>query len=131
MWRGVLRTLDEGLEPTQETSYYEAISITENGLHVTTEGSAFDPEKRSFALRVKDSLAWVPAEEALEVAGSYSLSGGRALSGGFHHLEKALRVWRREVVSHDGTLKAVLHTWYRGGARVGVQFGVLKFEGAP
>ncbi len=130
VWRGVLSTLDEGLEPTSETSYCEGVSITENGLHVTTEGSAFDLEKRSFALRVKDSLAWVPAEEGLEVAGSYSLSGGRALSGGFHHLAKALRVWRREVVSHDGTLKAVLHTWYRGGVRIGVQFGVLKFEGA-
>ena len=34
------------------------------------------------------------------------------------------------MVSHDGALEAVLHTWYRGGARVGVQFGVLQFEGA-
>ena len=42
-------------------------------------------------------------------------------------LREELRVWRREVVSHDGTVKAVVHSWYRGGERLGTAHGVLTF----
>ena len=132
VWRGTLTTLDENLPVVREGEFKEKLKVEGLRLKVEVEGSAFDSETRKFELVTKGSLAWVPAkEEGLEVAGSYSLSGGRALSGQFHHLEKALRVWRREVVSHDGAHKAVLHTWYRGGVRIGVQFGVLRFEAAP
>ena len=131
-WRGTLTSLDEKLETAGENSYSETVSRGEGKLRVSVEGSTLDPEPREFELKTEGALAWVSAkDEGLEIAGSYSLSGGRALSGQFHHLAKALRVWRREVVSHDGTLKAVLHAWYRGGVRVGVGFGVLAFEAAP
>jgi len=58
------------------------------------------------------------------------LSGGRALSGQFHHRKAHLRVWRREVATLDGNRKAIVQHWYRGGQRVGTQFGVLEFKSA-
>ena len=61
------------------------------------------------------------------VVGSLSLWGGRALSGNLLFDDGRLRLWRREVARSDGTGKAVLHTWYRGGSRVGVAYGVLDF----
>jgi hypothetical protein len=123
-WRGTLQVLDGDLTELGETSYQEIIQQSTARLRTTLIGNYFDPTIRQLDLNTNDWLAW--SKEG-EVVGSYSLSGGRALSGTFHHLEKSLRVWRREVVSHDGTHKAVVHNWYRGGQRVGVQFGVLNY----
>ncbi len=126
LWSGQLSTLDGDLEPLASSDYHEVVRDEANGLQVEIAGSAFAPPPQRFQLRTDNWLAWTPAGQ---VTGSYSMSGGRALSGHFHILDHQLRVWRREVVSHDGSRKAVLHTWYRGGQRIGVQFGVLDFEG--
>lgn len=131
-WRGELSVLDGNLAELGTTTYQEIthaprpneVRLTHHALRTTLIGNHFDPTTRQIELKTNDWLAW---SEAGEVVGSYSLSGGRALSGTFHHLEKSLRVWRREVVSHDGSHKAVVHNWYRGGQRIGVQFGVLEF----
>lgn len=64
------------------------------------------------------------------VVGSQSLWGGRALAGNLLFDGGQLRLWRREVARSDGSGKAVLHTWYRGGSRVGVAHGVLDFAPA-
>ncbi len=89
-WRGTLTGLDERLETAGESSYSEAVSKGEGKLRVSVEGSSLDPKPRDFELKTKGALAWVSArDEGLEIAGSYSLSGGRALSGQFHHLAKA------------------------------------------
>ena len=71
---------------------------------------------------------WEAWSSAGNLVGSYSLSGGHALSGHFHYVRQQLRVWRREVVNHDGSLKAIVHNWYRGGTRIGAQYGILHFE---
>ncbi len=126
-WRGTLNVLDGDLVELGTTSYQEIIHAPRtapNMLRTTLIGNHFDPTTRQIELNTNGWLAW---SNAGEVVGSYSLSGGRALSGTFHHLAKSLRVWRREVVSHDGTHKAVVHNWYRGGQRIGVQFGVLSY----
>jgi hypothetical protein len=121
-----LQTLDEGLNEVASTQYEERWQVANGKWQVRISGSAFDDSPRVMNLRTNDWQAWT--EQDSEIAGSYSLSGGRALSGNFHHLATNLRVWRREVVAHDGTYKAVLHTWYRGGNRIGVQFGLLQFS---
>lgn len=126
-WTGALATLDEALAPQESTRYSETVASTTEGLHVAWRGAAFAPGDYALDLRTNGRQAWSAPGDAV---GSYSLSGGRALAGQIHLLDRSLRVWRREVVSHDGQRKAVLHTWYRGGARVGVQFGVLDFEAA-
>ncbi len=119
-YTGTLSTLDGDLNMLPETSYAEQM----DGLSVSVSGLAFVPAANTFDLQTNGRQAWtVPGQ----VVGSYSLSGGRALSGQFHFLDEQLRLWRREVVSHDGNMKAVLHNWYRGGQRVGVQFGILNF----
>ena len=123
-WRGTLSALDGDLNWLGETQYQEITQTTDDGPRTTFIGSHFDPEPRQVDFHTNGWLAW---SKAGEVVGSYSLSGGRALSGEFHHLAQGLRVWRREVISHDGTTKAVVHNWYRGGQRVGVQYGVLSF----
>ena len=64
------------------------------------------------------------------VVGSQSLWGGRALAGNLLFDGSQLRLWRREVARSDGSGKAVLHTWYRGGSRIGVAHGVLDFAPA-
>jgi hypothetical protein len=71
--------------------------------------------------------AWTPPGD---VAGSYSLYGGRALSGSFHHLATRHRVWRREVADMTGATKVVLNTWYLGHQLVGYEYGVLTYEAA-
>lgn len=94
-------------------------------LAMATSGSRFDPHPRAWTMRSNGWEAYTLG--STPVAGSYSLSGGRALSGHFHHREAGLRVWRREVAAHDGSQKAVVRLWYRGGERVGAEFGVLRF----
>src|SRR5690606_36582027 len=89
---------------------------------VTLSGGAFDPTPRQLHLISNYWQTWTTADS--EVVGSYSLSGGRALSGSFYHRETHLRCWRREVVTLDGQRKAVVQQWYAGGQRVGSQFGV-------
>ena len=97
-------------------------------MKVILEGGAFDKSTRHFQLSANGWQAWT--SENPDVVGSYSLSGGRALSGQFYHREAHLRCWRREVVTLDGKRKAVVQHWYRGGQRVGSQFGVMEFEAA-
>ncbi len=126
-WQGDLSTLNCRLEKSGLTRYVESVSPEGQRLQVRISGSGFVPEPVAMTLKTNQREAW---SEPGNLVGSYSLSGGRALSGHFHYLQEQLRVWRREVVSHDGNMKAVLHTWFRGGERVGVQFGVLNFEEA-
>ena len=124
-WSGSLSTLDGELEPLAATNCVELVEAASDSLSVTLSGLAFAPAAQSFVLHTNGRQAWAAPGQ---VVGSYSLSGGRALSGQFHFLDHQLRLWRREVVSHDGLIKAVLHIWYRGGQRIGVQFGVLEFK---
>lgn len=124
-WAGEMSTLDGDLNPLESTHYVETLRPVERGLQAEISGAAFAPDPARLSLTTDGWLAWTPPGA---VVGSYSLSGGRALSGHFHHLDLGLRVWRREVVSHDGDLKAALHIWHRGGQRIGVQFGVLSFD---
>lgn len=123
-WVGSLAALDSDLNPLDATNYCEEVRSDADGLHCTVSGSAFAPACAAFSLITDQWLAWTPPGQ---VVGSYSLSGGRALSGHFHYPAQQLRLWRREVTSHDGTFKAVLHTWFRGGVRVGVQYGILHY----
>lgn len=125
-WRGTLSVLDGALEPIATLPHQEIVQATAHGLRVTRIGNHFDPAPAVSDLRTNGRLAW---SEPGDVVGSYSLYGGRALSGTFHHLAVNLHVQRREVVSHDGTHKAVVYTWYRGGERVGVVFGVMEYTG--
>ena len=126
-WQGTLQALDGDLQKAGQSAYVENVSGTDGRLQVTVSGTAFVEETAVTTLTTNQWEAW---SDAGNLVGSYSMSGGRALSGQFHFLQEQLRVWRREVVSHDGAMKAVVHTWYRGGARVGVQFGVLEFTPA-
>jgi len=50
------------------------------------------------------------------------------MSGHFHYVGAARRIWRREVATYDGMHKAVLHFIYKGDERVGVQYGTLTFH---
>lgn len=124
-WSGELRFLDASLTPQGTVRYEEAIRAEASGLSVRTVGGAFATEPSEFTLRTNGLQAWTPPGDTV---GSYNLCGGRALVGTFHRHREGLRVWRREVVLHGGAEKVVVHTWYRGGARVGVQHGVLEHQ---
>lgn len=91
---------------------------------VEFEGGGFGERPARAMLRTDGWTAWTTGGD---LAGSYGLSGGRAISGDLHHPARGTRVWRREVIRHDGALKAVVHVWYQGGHRVAVQHGVLRF----
>ncbi len=124
-WQGSLIKLDENLAPVAESETVETVKLIKNQLTVSTTGAAFDPQPATVKLNTNQFQAW---SQTGEVVGSYNLSGGRALSGHFQHLRVNLRVWKREVVLSDGLSKAVVHIWYRGGQRIGAQFGILNFE---
>lgn len=124
-WRGRLEAIDAARKPLVSREVEEVIGPD---LTWSTPGTPFDPAPRRRQLRSNGWEAWTLGGG--DVAGSVSLSGGRAMSGVFHHLPVSLRVWTREVVAHDGSQKAVVRIWYRGGERVGVEFGVLTFAAA-
>jgi hypothetical protein len=128
-WSGELTALDENRKNIGTFSYTETcepVNLQTFSLQLT--GGAFDKATRHFPLSTNHWQAWTTEDS--EIVGSYSLSGGRALSGQFYHREAHLRCWRREVVTLDGARKAVVQHWYRGGQRVGSQFGVMEFERA-
>lgn len=123
-------TTDEALDapPTDET--LEAIDDPTADEHLAVElsGLRFAPDA-SFTLLSDGWTAWTPPGDAADsVVGSAVLSGGRGLSGHFHHDRAECRVWRREVASRDGTTKAALHIWYRGEERLGALYGTLTFD---
>lgn len=125
-YRGKLARTNEKLEQVGEDAYEESVHPSADGaLEVRITGGGFAPEPATIALATDGFTAW---SSHGPMAGSYSLFGGRALSGTFQRTRDELRVWRREVASHDGSKKVVVHNWYRGGVRVGVQHGVLEFE---
>jgi hypothetical protein len=123
-WSGELTRLDEQLKPVGKSAYCEKLSAA---LEVNIMGALGEQHGSRFKLKTNGWQAWTTDIESGWV-GSYSLSGGRALSGHFHVRESHLRVWRREVVAYDGTQKSVVNVWYRGGERVGVEYGLLRFE---
>lgn len=125
-YRGTLVRTNEKLEKVGEEAYEETVEPAPSGgaLSVRIAGGGLAPEPAMIALTTDGFTAW---SSTGPMAGSYSLFGGRAMSGTFQRVRDELRVWRREVVSLDGTKKVVVHNWYRGGVRVGVQYGVLDF----
>lgn len=128
-WRGELNALDENRKSLGKFEYIETFKLLSlQTFELQVKGGAFDSVTRHSSLVTNQWQAW--ATDDSEIVGSYSLSGGRALSGQFYHRKAHLRCWRREVVTLDGTRKAVVQHWYRGGQRVGSQFGVMEFERA-
>ena len=131
-WTGQLQRLDGDLEPAGSTGYVETVSEGNTGtagqseLTVELSGLGFAGDV-SFPLTSDGWSVWAPNGE---VTGSATLSGGRGLSGQFHHQTDRLRVWRREVAALDGTMKAVLHIWYQGEQRLGATYGTLAFNPA-
>ena len=125
-WSGQLHHLDADLEPTEVAAYAETVTKGSSQFQVELSGLGFAGDV-SFPLTSDGWSAWTPNGE---VTGSATLSGGRGLSGQFHHQTDGLRVWRREVAALDGTMKAVLCIWYRGSERVGASYGTLAFDPA-
>lgn len=126
-WHGSLSARAAGSDASEDVSYEQTVASRYEGIELRTVGGRFAPEPHVARFASDGWHAWTTSGP---VAGSYSLSGGRASSGQLHYLAEELRVWRREVVSNDGTLKAVVENWYRGGERIGSQHGMLRFEAA-
>ena len=131
-WSGRLHRLDGGLELSGTVDFSETFTPASSdpapaggqAMQVHVSGLDFAPDA-SFVLESDGWTAWTPAGD---FAGSAALSGGRGLSGHFHHDPAGCRVWRREVASLDGSTKAVLHIWYRGEERLGALYGTLAFN---
>ncbi len=126
-WHGTLHTSGPQLGELVDHAYEQTLREREGSLVLRSVGGRFAPEPHEVALTTSGWHAWTTGGP---IAGSYSISGGRASSGQLHYLAEELRVWRREVVSHDGAIKAVVENWYRGGERIGTQHGMLQFEPA-
>ena len=124
LWRGEFSRLDEG---GKRASYGVLEEIENDGRRVKTlmSGSSFMNDRVEAQLSCNGYQAY---SEAGDYVGSYSLYGGRALSGDFHYLPSGLRVTRREVCSGDGGYKAVVNTWYEGEKKIAFEWGFLKFE---
>ena len=130
-WKGELTVLNTDHSQKGKIAYQEHCTgetsigaiAQQHQLHIHTSANGFVHHTSDYRLVTNHIHAWTPPEQA--VAGSYSLSGGRALSGHFYYPASQLRVWRREVVTHDGLSKAVVNYWYRGDQRIGTEFGLL------
>lgn len=124
-WRGRLAVLDEKLNEISANEYVETVEPNGSLVEISYSGMAYDPQPATVKWNTNGFQAWSGPGD---VAGSVNLCGGRASSGMIQHLRPNLRVWRREVITHAGDIKAVVHLWYRGGQRIGAQVGVLHFE---
>lgn len=122
LWAGTVTCLDAERQVIGTVAYEEGC---DENTCLTISGS-WDGAGYRYALRTNGWQAWTPASG--EAVASFSLYGGRALSGQVYDVARGLRCWRREVVASDGLSKAIVHIWYRGDARVGYQFGLLTFS---
>jgi hypothetical protein len=125
-WRGECITLDHdgsriGTRVVEQLVRQDA----DSNQVVQVNGCAFADERYTIRLHTNQWESWTGADR---VVGSFSIAGGRAQSGQFHHTGHGLRVWKREVVSADGAHKFMLYVYFRGSVRVGVQYGLLNFE---
>jgi len=126
VWSGEVTVLGENLDSQQSASYSQEIMVNaDKTITSTTHDGRFLAEPYEVTIQTNNWQGWTPTGN---IVGSYNLVGGRALSGQFHHLDDEIRVWKREVVSTDCKHKAILHNFYRGGSRVGVQYGLLRFQ---
>ena len=142
-WSGRLTSYDRQREPTGTVDYTEAVDPAEAAGDSLTAGESgpAQPTGQPFNVAVSglphcgdvafrmlsdDCSAWTPSGD---VVGSATCSGGRAVSGQFHVWADDLRWWRREVAARDGSVKAVVHSWYRGEEHLGFTCGALKFHG--
>lgn len=127
-WSGSLSVTSPDGAAAGATEYSERIEPAAEGreLAVSLAGTGFAAD----AAVAFTADGWHHWTGAGAVVGSQSLWGGRALAGDLLFDGGRLRLWRREVARSDGSGKAVLHTWYRGGSRVGVACGVLDFAPA-
>lgn len=127
IWRGQLSVLDGECASLAKTEATETVSPIEGGVQITRLGGMSNHS--TVNLKCDGWHAWTSySDPTPDVVGSASLYGGRAMSGQFHHRTGQMRVWRRQVITHDGTQKAVLNVWYAGGRRIGIEYGVLEFE---
>lgn len=149
-WSGRLHRLGGDLQPSGTVDCVETFAPADHGPAEPSGReagggprlTAGEPADRAlavemsglgFALDASFTLAsggWSAWTQHGDVAGSAALAGGRGLSGHFHHHTAGCRVWRREVASADGALKAVLHIWYRGEQRLGAVYGTMAFDPA-
>src|SRR5689334_17268346 len=94
-YRGTLIRTNEKLEKVGEEPYEETIEPSRTGSALTVRvAGGLAPEPATIALTTDGFTAW---SSSGPMAGSYSLYGGRALSGTFQRVRDELRVWRREV----------------------------------
>jgi hypothetical protein len=127
LWKGSLAFTDGALQAKGRADYEERLETKGDGLLLRVAGGGLSPEPANLELKTDGWQAWSGSGA---MVGSYTLFGGRASAGTFHRVGDELRIWRREVVSHDGATKAVVQNFYRGGVRVGVQHGLLRFSPA-
>ena len=128
-WSGELNLVGTDGTPAGATHYREQVEADDDGraIVVSLTGTGFTDDAR---IRF-DTDGWHRwTGRAGTAVGSESLWGGRAVSGNLIFGGPGLRLWRREVARSDGRRKGVLHTWYRGGTRVGAAHGVLRFSPA-
>ena len=133
-WSGRLHRLGGDLEPSGTVDCSETLSPAGpdaappggEAMEVQLSGLGFAADA-SFTLLSDGWTVWTGTGD---IVGSAGLSGGRGLSGQFHHDRADCRVWRREVASRDGTIKAVLQIWYRGEHRLGAVYGTMAFDPA-
>ena len=125
-WSGTVQCFDGQLKATGERPFEERVVVEGDRVDWSLRGSLAPDDLRA----TFKTDAWTGWADFGETVGTYSLYGGRAVSSNLNHIASGLRVWRREVCTHDGTAKAFLHTWYRGGQRIGAQQGFVQFTRA-
>ncbi|MCX6130668.1 MAG: hypothetical protein NTX25_16615 [Proteobacteria bacterium] len=126
-WEGEIFSRQGEQAAIQSMPMRQWVKTQESDVSLNWGGSAFFKEEIQCSLKTNQWQAWSNFGACV---GSYSLYGGRALSGQFHHLASDLRVWRREVVSADGQYKAIVNIWYQGEQKLGAEWGLLKYRDA-
>ena len=122
-WSGTVSRFAENLKPIGENEMEERV-VEEDGTIAWSLRGSLAPDNLKATFKTDGWMGW---SDFGETVGSYSLYGGRAMAGNLNQIASGLRVWRREVSTNDGQTKAILHTWYRGGQRIGAQQGFLNF----
>ena len=124
-WRGTLLHVGPTNEIVGRAPYEERMSAEGDRLSLALQGIPGVEAATMANLRTNGLQAW---SDLGGVVGSWNLAGGRAGAGTLHFVNEDLRLWRREICTHDGARKGVVHELFRGPERLGAQVGVLAFE---
>lgn len=125
-WVGELATnLDSDSSKTTHIEEKLRLGHDKDSFQLHWSKGSFQDQDLSTQIHSNELQSWTTEGSFV---GSSSYYGGKACVGTYHLPKQNRRLWRREVTNQDGSIKAVVNTWYEGQKYIGHEWGFLKYH---